>query len=203
MICVRTAVLEHPGIFLFFFLWESIAFHSLQSKSHSWSPWANSKGQSSDKTLPHVLGYCKTVNSTELTECSTSSQASGSDELLLWAVLLLHTAKNSLPRHFHINGVLLSKQSVYPTSTSEYSKCGTNNLKAQWIQQNSRRQSSRKWMKRLRCYTFGLAWKQKWGWPQDEIIVIKGRDEQGKVKRFLLSIKVATFTLVKDIMPVP
>lgn len=166
MICVHTAALEHPGIFLFFyffFLWESIAFHSLQSKSHSWSPGANSRGQSSDKTLPHVLGYCKTVNSTELTECNTSSQVSGSDELLLWAVLLLHTAKNSSPRHFHIDGVLLSKQSVYPTSTSEHSKHGTNNLKAQWKQQSSRRQRSRKWMKSLKKLHFWVSMKAEMG----------------------------------------
>lgn len=54
-----------------------------------------------------------------------------------------------------------------------------------------------------KSFTFGLAWKEKRRWPQDEIIVIKGRDEQGTVKRFLLASKVAVFTLLKDIVPVP
>lgn len=107
-ICVHTAALEHPGYF--FFSVRVYTFYSLQSKIHSWSLRANSKGHSPDKTLPDGLGYCKTVNSTELIECSTSSQVSGSDEVRLRVVLLLQTAKNSSPRHFHINGVLLSKQ---------------------------------------------------------------------------------------------
>ena len=57
------------------------------------------------------------------------------------------------------------------------------------------------WRNSKSC-TFGLAWKEKWGWPQDEIFVIKGRDEQGMVKSFLSAIKVAVFTLLKDIVPV-
>lgn len=120
MIYAHIVALEHPGFYFFFFPWESIAFHSLQSESHSWSPRANWKGHTSDKTLPHLLGYCKTFNSTELTGCSTSSQVPGSNELLLWAVLLLQTAMKSSLRLFHINGVLLAKQSVYPTSTSKH-----------------------------------------------------------------------------------
>lgn len=91
-----------------------------------------------------------------------SSQVSGSNELLLWAVLLLQTAMKSSLRHFHINGVLLSKECLphFHIQTSHDHMHGEHNLKAQWKKnQRSRRQSSRKCMKKLKKLHIWLSMK--------------------------------------------
>lgn len=138
--------------------WESMAFHSSQPKTHPEHPWANSKRQLR-QSLAHLQQYCQSANSAELTERSTSPRVSVSDGLLLWAVLFLPAAVNSSLRHFHSGGALLNKQSVYPTSTSQHSKSGKNNLRAQWKQQRCRRQRGWKWMKIVRKFHVWVSMK--------------------------------------------